>query len=106
LSERLREAALVFERAGRIHGFLLGREGRESSQLGPLVACDVDVAQALLCEGLSRVPAPLYLDVVDHAPQLGAAFELQRPFTRMVYGGGRAPGDERSVFLVAGPELG
>jgi len=51
------------------------------------------------------------LDVVDHAPRLQEwltkqGFEFQRPFTRMVHGGGRAPGDERLVYLVAGPELG
>lgn len=106
LAKRLADAALVLERGGSVRGFLLGREGRESSQLGPLIAEDGDVAQALLRGGLARVPAPLYLDVVDHASRLAAGFELQRPFTRMVYGGGRAPGDERSVFLVAGPELG
>ena len=33
-------------------------------------------------------------------------FEFQRPFTRMVHGAGGAPGNERAVFLVAGPELG
>jgi GNAT superfamily N-acetyltransferase len=106
LSKRLCEAALVFEREGRIEGFLLGREGRESNQLGPLIARDGDVAQALLLEGLERAPVPLYLDVADHASRLAAGFQLQRPFTRMVHGGARAPGDERAVFLVAGPELG
>lgn len=106
LATRLVQAALVFEREGRIGGFLLGREGRESSQLGPLVARDAEIANALLRAGLARVPAAIYLDVVDHAPELASGFELQRPFTRMVYGGGRPPGDERAVYLVAGPELG
>jgi hypothetical protein len=49
--------------------------------------------------------------VVDHAPKLRAwleerGFEFQRPFTRMVHGADRAPGDEKLVYLVAGPELG
>jgi hypothetical protein len=51
------------------------------------------------------------VDVVDHAPRLQdwltkQGFEFQRPFTRMVHGAVRAPGDERLVYLVAGPELG
>jgi GNAT superfamily N-acetyltransferase len=111
LAARLPEAALVFERAGDIRGFLLGREGREASQLGPLVAQDPDTGIALLDAGLGQLTAPLYLDAVDHAMPLAAwlaarGFEVQRPFTRMVQGGGRAPGDASKVMLVAGPELG
>ena len=111
LAARLPEAALVAERAGRIVGYLLGRDGREARQLGPLVAADERAARALLASGLGRVAPPLYLDVVDHAPGLrrwleARGFVFQRAFTRMVRGLDRAPGDERTLFLVAGPELG
>ena len=111
LAARLPEAALVAERDGVIEGFLLGRDGRQARQLGPLVARDPVAAQALLEAGLARVPPPLYLDVVDRAPGLRESLErrgfaVQRPFTRMVLGAPRAPGQERAVFLVAGPELG
>ena len=111
LAARLPEAALVAERAGRIVGYLLGRDGREARQLGPLVAADERAARALLASGLGRVASPLYLDVVDHAPGLrrwleARGFVLQRAFTRMLRGLERAPGDERKLFLVAGPELG
>jgi GNAT superfamily N-acetyltransferase len=111
LAARRPDAALVLERAGDIRGFLLGREGREASQLGPLVADDADTAVALLDAGLRQLTAPLYLDAVDHAAPLAAwlaaqGFEVQRPFTRMVHGAGPAPGDASKVMLVAGPELG
>jgi len=111
LAARIPESALVLERAGAIRGFLLGREGREARQLGPLVADAAECATALLGAALQRVPAPLVLDAADHAGPLVAwlaacGFELQRPFTRMVYGGGEAPGDASRVMLVAGPELG
>jgi len=111
LAARLPEAALVAERAGRIVGYLLGRDGREARQLGPLVAADERAARALLASALGRVAPPLYLDVVDHAPGLrrwleARGFVLQRAFTRMLRGLERAPGDERKLFLVAGPELG
>ena len=101
LHARLPEAALVHE-----NGFILGREGRESRQLGPLVAGHQRVAHALLHAALARVGAPLYIDLADHAGAPPAGFEFQRPFTRMVHGGGKAPGDAARVFLVAGPELG
>ncbi|MSQ54116.1 MAG: GNAT family N-acetyltransferase [Betaproteobacteria bacterium] len=111
LAQRLPEAALVAERGGEITGYLLGRDGHEARQLGPLVARDATIAQALLAEALSHVPAPLYVDVADHVPQVrtwleARGFAFQRPFTRMVHGADRAPGDESGVALVAGPELG
>jgi len=111
LAARLPAAALVLEQAGAIRGFLLGRDGREAHQLGPLVADAPEAAIALLDVALERVSAPLYLDAADHAAALVAwlaarGFEVQRPFTRMVHGGGPAPGDASKVMLVAGPELG
>jgi GNAT superfamily N-acetyltransferase len=111
LARRIRQTALIVEKKQRVSGFLLGRDGREATQLGPLVAEDADAAQSLLAEALRRVAPPLYVDIVDHAPQLQArlaahGFALQRPFTRMVHGAWRAPGEEKNVFLVAGPELG
>lgn len=111
LAGRLPAAALVAERDGRLGGFLLGRDGRESLQLGPLVADDAGIAEALLLRGLQGVRGPAYLDVADHASTLhrvleGAGFDVQRPFTRMVRGRAAAPGETTRVFLVAGPELG
>lgn len=107
LRERLPEAALTMED----RGFVLGRDGRDARQIGPLVAKDEGTARLLLEHALSVVKPPLYVDVVDHAPHLQAwlrtqGFVFQRPFTRMVHGADRAPGNERAVFLVAGPELG
>jgi GNAT superfamily N-acetyltransferase len=106
LARRLPQAAIFSDK-----GYVLGREGREALQLGPLVAKDEGTAIALLSQALEAVEAPLYVDVVDHAPRLcswleSQGFKLQRPFTRMVHGADRAPGDERLVYLVAGPELG
>lgn len=111
LAARLPEAALVLEHAGSVDGFLLGREGREALQLGPLVARNAGTARALLAAALATVRAPLYLDLVDREPGLGAwlaslGFEAQRPFTRMVHGASAAPGEAALVFCPAGPELG
>jgi GNAT superfamily N-acetyltransferase len=111
LAARLPEAALVAQLGDKICGFLFGRDGREARQLGPLVAQDLPTAQALLSHALARVPAPLYIDIVDRHTSLRSwalmcGFSVQRPFTRMVHGAGRAPGNNESVMLVAGPELG
>jgi len=111
LALRLPEAALVVECDGTVRGFLLGRDGRESCQLGPLVAEDLPVAQALLSHALARVPGPMYIDIVDRQTSLRSwallqGFSVQRPFTRMVHGAAHAPGDNEHVMLVAGPELG
>jgi GNAT superfamily N-acetyltransferase len=102
LARRLPQAALVME--GR--GFILGRDGREANQLGPLVARDGETARELLGAALARVPGPLYLDIPDHAAIERREFVLQRPYTRMVRGAKAAPGTKDLVFLVAGPELG
>ncbi len=111
LAKRLSPAALVCERAGEFRGFLLGRDGREANQIGPLVAKDSEAARVLLTTALGQVPPPIYLDVVERESALiqrleRAGFAFQRPFTRMVRGADQAPGDETLVFCPAGAELG
>jgi hypothetical protein len=111
LAARLPAAAWVAEGGAGLDGFVLGRDGREACQLGPLVARSSGTARALLAAGLAAVPAPLYLDCVDRETELMAwpeslGFAFQRPFTRMVLGAPRAPGEAGLVFCPAGPELG
>ena len=111
LAARLPQAALVAEENGKLAGHLLGRDGREARQLGPLVARSSDAARALLAEALAKVTPPLILDVVDREPGITAwlkslGFEFQRPFTRMVHGALVAPGEAGLVYCPAGPELG
>jgi GNAT superfamily N-acetyltransferase len=111
LAERLPRAALVAERAGRIVGFLLGRDGRVMSQLGPLAADDDVIARALLARAIAEVPAPLTIDVLDHHSALGSwlttlGFTAERPYIRMIYGTSLAFDDNARHFAIAGPELG
>jgi len=111
LAARQPRAALVFDRGGGLEGFLLGRDGREASQLGPLVARSAEAARGLLGAGLAAAAGPLYLDVVEREPGITAwleslGFDFQRPFTRMVCGPPSAPGEAGLVFCPAGPELG
>ena len=121
LARRLPAAAWVAEREGRPCGFLLGREGRTALQLGPLVVeagTEPELAPALLGAALEALrqrtiglPLTLVVDLRDEQPELQGwlqerGFAIERPFTRMVRGTERAPGDAARVALVAGPELG
>jgi GNAT superfamily N-acetyltransferase len=106
LYRRKPQAAYVIE--GK--GFVLGRDGREASHIGPLVCRDIDSARALFAHALGAQEGPLYADLADHAPLHDlleeSGFAFQRPYTRMVRGERPAPGNETLTYLVAGPELG
>lgn len=111
LAQRLPSAAHVACEGDRPTGFVLGRDGREAHQIGPLIAADDATAKALLREALASIDGPVYIDLVDRRktllPWLAAqGFAFQRPFMRMVHGAVAAPGDASRIVLVAGPELG
>lgn len=111
LAARWPQAARVAEEGGRLRGYVLGRDGREAAQTGPLLADDDGVAIALLGDVLRCAPGSLYVDLLDRRRSLlpwleQAGFAFQRPFTRMVHGRRSAPGDAAPIVLAAGPELG
>jgi GNAT superfamily N-acetyltransferase len=91
--------------------FVLARPGRIATQIGPIVATNEDVADALLDAALGCVSGPVFLDLIDgrdilirHLQQRD--FSVQRPFLRMGLNR-RAPfGDPARLFVVAGPEFG
>lgn len=111
LAARLPQAALVAWEGGELQGFLVGRDGREAHQIGPLVSRSASAARALLTEAMACLAPPLYIDVADREPGIvswlaSLGFAFQRPFTRMVHGAADAPGEAGLVFCPAGPELG
>ena len=112
LAARWPQGARVVERGGRLRGYAFGRDGREAHQIGPVIADEPAVAQALIASALQVAPGAVYLDLLDaRAALLGPwlqqqGFVLQRPFTRMVLGAGSAPGEPGRIWAVAGPELG
>jgi len=108
LAQRVPHAALISD-----GGFVLAREGREATQIGPLVARDERSARELLAAALRQINAPVYLDLLDSRRETRMwleerGFAFQRPFTRMVHAAGLAiaPGDASLVHCPAGPELG
>lgn len=112
LAHRLPQAARVLVVEGKLRGFIVGRDGREAAQLGPLLADEQSSAINLVADALRTLNGPVYVDLLDGRAQLQGwllehGFKLQRTFTRMVRGGsGSPPGDPGQVMLVAGPELG
>lgn len=111
LARRLPTAAWVAQEQGRLCGLVLGRDGREAHQIGPLLARDPGVAKALLGAALRAVPGALIVDLLDRETAVRdclaeQGFLLQRSFTRMALGPLPAPGSTDGLVLVAGPELG
>jgi GNAT superfamily N-acetyltransferase len=95
------------------HGtaFVVARDGRLATQIGPLSAPDEAMAFALLKAALDRVDGPVFLDVPDRWTQLGnelqqRGFTIQRGFRRMALDTSVANGNPDQSFVLAGPEFG
>jgi len=115
LLERLRtrsmQFACVVAKDGRLRGFLLGREGRVATQLGPIVAEDEAAAAELAGFACARIAGPVLLDALDRHRALAhwlaaQGFVDERPYTRMALGRDELFGDPRRLAAIAGPELG
>ncbi len=111
LAQRWPPAARVVEHGGRLRGFVLGRDGREAHQIGPLLADSDATAKCLLHDALQPLAGPAYVDLLDRQSQLlpwlqQQGFVFQRSFTRMVHGASGAPGDPATIVLATGPEFG
>lgn len=115
LLERLRRRSesfcCVLEEEGRIRGFLLGRDGRVATQLGPVVAEDEAAAISLAGCADARLAAPVIVDALERHAGFARwlernGFERERPYTRMALGRDSLFGDPARTFAIAGPELG
>ena len=111
LRGRLPAAELIAERHSAVVGFLLGRDGRSASQLGPLVADDESTARALLERALSAINGPIYIDLADSKSGIRSwleqrGFASQRPLTRMLLNRATGFDDPSRTYAVVGPEFG
>jgi GNAT superfamily N-acetyltransferase len=98
---------------GELTGFVLARDGRTWTQIGPVVAEDSDTAMALVAAAANAGSGPgaLLIDAMDfHAGYLdwlkAGGFEFQRPYIRMLHGSDQPLDRKELVFSPAGPELG
>jgi GNAT superfamily N-acetyltransferase len=108
---RVPAAALYVEEAGRVVGFVLARDGRLATQVGPLCAERAEIAIALLTHAMSHVVFPVCIDLpVRHAAirdWLSAnGFTVGRPFSRMARGRADTFNDPARLIASAGPEFG
>jgi len=111
LANRQPKAAWVAEVGGRLKGFVLGREGRSASSIGPIVADDETTALALIARATASVPGPFIIDVPDAHADIRRWLEGQgavspRGYVRMTLGEAPGLGDPSHLFALAGPELG
>ena len=92
-------------------GYLLGRDGRVASQIGPIVAAGPQGAVAMLDHALANLRGPVFIDVGDHQTEFvgrlqAYGFKPQRPFLRMVKSDRVRFDAPAAMFAMAGPELG
>jgi GNAT superfamily N-acetyltransferase len=111
LQARAPGLAFLATRAGCPAGFMLARDGRTATQIGPLVAQDPATAAALVTAACAACPGPALIDVPDRhaALQAGlaaAGFTAERPFTRMLLGRAAPVDRPARIFALAGPEFG
>lgn len=110
LFARAPSLAHIVERGGSVRGFVLGRDGRQAMQIGPLLADDDETAVALAKAALSNTSGLVYIDTLDAHRVLNGfltsrGFAIQRGFTRMLVGRSAPFDDPHRNFAIAGPEL-
>ena len=108
LIERSSEFSAVAENNG---GFLLGRDGRTATHIGPISANSPKTAIALLNHALTTLSGTVFIDACNHQNKFIVqlekyGFRRQRPFLRMAKGYTNKLGQPEKMFAMAGPELG
>lgn len=106
------EYAWVSEIDQILTGFIMGRHGLHFELMGPLMASNIQEAQALLGILLQQIgPRPVAMDCPDQASDwqsllLSLGMKVERPFTRMTRGNVLPLEPANNLFALAGPELG
>jgi len=102
----------VFEKSGKICGYVMGRPGSRYYQIGPILAEDSQTAGLLLKAALSQLAGEeLIIDVLDSQKEfkkvlISLGFELQRHFIRMTRGKIKTRPVVKKQFAITGPEFG
>lgn len=104
-------AWIAEDEAGKITGFVLGREGRMATSLGPVVADSEAIALPLIAKAAAAAPGPFIIDVPEAHRAVRAWLEAQgattpRGYMRMTLGEAKGLDDPAHLFALAGPELG
>ncbi len=97
--------------SGKLMGFSLGREGRNASSIGPVIADNEAVGLALISRATTVAEGPFIIDVPEVHGAVRHWLEKQgavspRGYMRMTLGTTKKLDDPAHVFALAGPELG
>ncbi len=112
LYQRAPQLAFYAENNGDFSGYCLGRTGRQFTQIGPIIANRLEIAQALLLTALQNcAQEEVIVDTPYHQPGWNQfltdmGFRVQRPFTRMKIGEFELPEGHGLQMAIAGPEIG
>ena len=111
LMERQPERAFISRQGGSVAGYVLARDGRQATQIGPLVADDPDTAIALAARALAGLDGQAVIDCPARHRALiewiqASGFAYQRPYIRMLRGRSEPLDIADLVYALAGPELG
>jgi GNAT superfamily N-acetyltransferase len=110
LLQRQPSLAFAARLGDTLAGYVLAREGRLATQIGPVVADSAETAVALIATAMHAGVPPYMLDVPDAHTDLTGWLEQHgatapRGFMRMLRDRYEPIESERNVFAVAGPEL-
>ncbi len=111
LSSR-KEICLQIKEGNQLKGYVLGRNGSNYIQIGPVMTYSTPLAQKLLYEVFRRLKGqPLVLDVLSDKLELkewlhSNGFTSQRNFTRMYLKSNSSAGKIENQYIISGPELG
>lgn len=104
--------AFVIEEKNQLKGYCFGRSGHHFTQIGPVIAQDLDSAINLVSAALRNCAGvPVILDVLHDTPEWvswlsSIGFTEQRALIRMVRGTNAFPGVPEKQFAILGPEFG
>ncbi|MGA7327896.1 MAG: GNAT family N-acetyltransferase [Rhodomicrobium sp.] len=109
--ERKPQSAFFTSNGGHIRGFVVAREGRNASHIGPTVADDETTAIALIEAALNTIQGPVIIDVptrhrILHQWLRQRGFSPQRSFTRMLLSRTEPLDSPEQIFAVTGAEFG
>ena len=111
LRGRAPNSAFVARARGRVAGFVMARDGRVATQVGPVVAEDAATAIALARHAVGGIAGAAVIDACDYQTPFvewfkGSGFEFQRPYVRMLVGRAQPIDRKENIFAPAGPEFG
>jgi hypothetical protein len=103
--------AFVIEEKKQLKGYCFGRTGYHFTQIGPVIARNLDSAINLVSAALRNCKGPVILDALHDIPAWvswlsSLDFVEQRKLIRMFRGSNAFPGIPEKQFAILGPEFG